>query len=92
MNVVVIAPLVEDADTLKRLRAAGADCAQGFALGSPDDGWREHEKLALERLIPRVTPSTRFTRSNAVSRVRVSRVGDPSAKPCAQSALRRASA
>jgi diguanylate cyclase (GGDEF)-like protein len=54
MNVVVIAPLVEDADTLKRLRAAGADCAQGFALGSPDDGWREHEKLALERvLIPR---------------------------------------
>lgn len=45
MNLVVIAPLVEDADTLRRLRAAGADCAQGFALGSPTDTWREHDGL-----------------------------------------------
>jgi len=39
MNVVVIAPLVEDAATLRVLRAAGADCAQGFALGVPSDEW-----------------------------------------------------
>jgi diguanylate cyclase (GGDEF)-like protein/PAS domain S-box-containing protein len=45
LNVVVIAPLVEDADTLRRLRTAGVDCAQGFALGSPAELWREHDTL-----------------------------------------------
>jgi EAL domain-containing protein (putative c-di-GMP-specific phosphodiesterase class I) len=39
MNLLVIAPLVEDADTLRRLRAAGVDCAQGFALGLPAEAW-----------------------------------------------------
>jgi len=39
MNLLVIAPLVEDADTLRRLRAAGVDCAQGFALGLPAETW-----------------------------------------------------
>ena len=39
MNLLVIAPLVEDADTLRRLRAAGVDCAQGFALGHPAEAW-----------------------------------------------------
>ncbi|HJV94601.1 MAG TPA: EAL domain-containing protein, partial [Albitalea sp.] len=39
MNMLVIAPLVEDAETLRRLRAAGTDCAQGFALGCPVDAW-----------------------------------------------------
>ncbi|MBC7955779.1 MAG: EAL domain-containing protein [Cytophagales bacterium] len=41
MNVVVIAPLVEDATALHLLRGAGADCAQGFALGMPSDEWAE---------------------------------------------------
>ena len=41
LNLVVIAPLVEDAETLRRLRAVGVDCAQGFALGSPAEWWRE---------------------------------------------------
>jgi diguanylate cyclase (GGDEF)-like protein/PAS domain S-box-containing protein len=40
MNLVVIAPLVEDAATLRLLQRAGADCAQGFALGEPADAWR----------------------------------------------------
>ncbi|HZE90335.1 MAG TPA: EAL domain-containing protein, partial [Rhizobacter sp.] len=40
MNLVVIAPLVEDTQTLQRLHAAGADCAQGFALGESVDGWK----------------------------------------------------
>ncbi len=43
LNLVVIAPLVEDAETLRRLRAVGVDCAQGFALGSPAEWWRESE-------------------------------------------------
>lgn len=41
LNLVVIAPLVEDADTLRRLRAVGVDCAQGFALGLPAQMWRD---------------------------------------------------
>jgi len=45
LNLVVIAPLVEDADTLRRLRAVGVDCAQGFALGSPAEWWRETEPM-----------------------------------------------
>ena len=39
MNVAVIAPQVEDAATLRLLHGAGADCAQGFVLGEPADGW-----------------------------------------------------
>jgi diguanylate cyclase (GGDEF)-like protein/PAS domain S-box-containing protein len=41
MNLVVIAPLVEDAPTLRLLHGAGADCAQGFVLAAPDDSWSE---------------------------------------------------
>jgi diguanylate cyclase (GGDEF)-like protein/PAS domain S-box-containing protein len=37
----VIAPLVEDASVLVRLRHAGVDCAQGHALGVPSDAWSE---------------------------------------------------
>lgn len=47
LNVVVIAPLVEDAETLRRLRAVGVDCAQGFALGSPTELWRDHDGHGL---------------------------------------------
>ena len=43
MNVVVIAPLIEDAAALHLLQSAGADCAQGFALGMPSDMWAELE-------------------------------------------------
>ncbi len=43
MNMLVIAPLVEDIETLRRLHAAGADCAQGFALGYPADAWAVRE-------------------------------------------------
>jgi len=39
MNLVVIAPLVESAEALRQLRSAGVDCAQGFALGAPEDVW-----------------------------------------------------
>ena len=39
MNALVIAPLVEDAATLRLLHGAGADCAQGFALGTPAPAW-----------------------------------------------------
>lgn len=41
MNAVVIAPLIEDAAALQRLRRAGVDCAQGFVLGEPRDAWSE---------------------------------------------------
>jgi diguanylate cyclase (GGDEF)-like protein/PAS domain S-box-containing protein len=43
MNVVVIAPLIEDPAALHLLQGAGADCAQGFALGMPGDVWSELE-------------------------------------------------
>lgn len=43
MNVVVIAPLIEDTAALQLLQGAGADCAQGFALGMPSDAWAELE-------------------------------------------------
>ena len=43
MNVVVIAPLIEDATSLQLLQGAGADCAQGFVLGMPSDEWAELE-------------------------------------------------
>jgi diguanylate cyclase (GGDEF)-like protein/PAS domain S-box-containing protein len=43
MNVVVIAPLIEDPAALQLLQGAGADCAQGFALGMPSDAWAELE-------------------------------------------------
>jgi diguanylate cyclase (GGDEF)-like protein/PAS domain S-box-containing protein len=46
MKLVVIAPLVEDADTLRLLYAAGVDCAQGFVLGVPDDEWKRISPLA----------------------------------------------
>jgi EAL domain-containing protein (putative c-di-GMP-specific phosphodiesterase class I) len=39
MNVLVIAPMVEDPVTLRLLQGAGADCAQGFALGVPEDAF-----------------------------------------------------
>jgi diguanylate cyclase (GGDEF)-like protein/PAS domain S-box-containing protein len=39
MNVLVIAPMVEDPVTLRLLQGAGADCAQGFALGMPEDAF-----------------------------------------------------
>ncbi len=45
MNVVVIAPLIEDAASLQLLQGAGADCAQGFVLGMPSDEWAELEAL-----------------------------------------------
>jgi EAL domain-containing protein (putative c-di-GMP-specific phosphodiesterase class I) len=55
LNLVVIAPLVEDADTLRRLRSVGVDCAQGFALGSPAQMWRdlgeEHIATAPQDLV-----------------------------------------
>jgi len=57
MKLVVVAPLVEDADTLKRLRAAGADCAQGFALGSPTDSWREQDSEASEKSLAWKVPT-----------------------------------
>ncbi|MGY4826957.1 two-component system response regulator [Sphaerotilaceae bacterium SBD11-9] len=37
MNVLVIAPQIEDPSTLVLLQQAGADCAQGFVLGAPSD-------------------------------------------------------
>jgi EAL domain-containing protein (putative c-di-GMP-specific phosphodiesterase class I) len=43
VNAVVIAPLVEDAATLRLLQGAGADFAQGFLLGVPRDSWMELE-------------------------------------------------
>jgi EAL domain-containing protein (putative c-di-GMP-specific phosphodiesterase class I) len=43
MNVVVIAPLIENAAALHMLKNAGADCAQGFVLGMPRDMWAELE-------------------------------------------------
>ncbi|MEO8151591.1 MAG: EAL domain-containing protein [Rhizobacter sp.] len=43
MNVVVIAPLIEDAAALHMLQSAGVDCAQGFVLGAPADAWAELE-------------------------------------------------
>ena len=48
LNLVVIAPLVEDAETLRRLRAVGVDSAQGFALGTPADWWRESESASAQ--------------------------------------------
>jgi len=48
LNLVVVAPRVEDADTLRRLRAVGVDCAQGFALGSPAEGWRDSESASTQ--------------------------------------------
>ncbi len=43
MGVQVIAPMAEDAPTLLRLRAAGVDGVQGFALGHPTDAWVERQ-------------------------------------------------
>lgn len=40
MDMLVVAPMVEDAETLRRLRDAGADFAQGFVIGGPEDDWR----------------------------------------------------
>ncbi len=41
MNMVVIAPQIEDAAAFQLLRNAGADCAQGYVLGMPRDAWAE---------------------------------------------------
>lgn len=41
MKAVVIAPLIEDATVLQRLRSAGVDYAQGFVLGEPRTSWQE---------------------------------------------------
>jgi diguanylate cyclase (GGDEF)-like protein/PAS domain S-box-containing protein len=41
MQAVVIAPLIEDAAVLQRLRSAGVDCVQGFVLGEPRTSWSE---------------------------------------------------
>ncbi|MBX3620753.1 MAG: EAL domain-containing protein, partial [Rhizobacter sp.] len=41
MNASVIAPLIEDAAALQRLRHAGVDCAQGFVLGAPRSVWSD---------------------------------------------------
>jgi diguanylate cyclase (GGDEF)-like protein/PAS domain S-box-containing protein len=43
MNVVVIAPLIEDTASLQLLQGAGADCAQGYALAMPSGVWAELE-------------------------------------------------
>ncbi len=45
LNLVVIAPMVEDLDALRLLQTAGADCAQGFVLGAPGDAWVEMATL-----------------------------------------------
>lgn len=37
MKAVVIAPMIEDATVLQRLRSAGVDYAQGYVLGEPRD-------------------------------------------------------
>ncbi|MEY4562397.1 MAG: hypothetical protein RLZZ618_1674 [Pseudomonadota bacterium] len=39
MQIDVIAPMAEDPSTLSRLRAAGVDQVQGFALGHPTEAW-----------------------------------------------------
>ena len=41
MRAVVIAPLIEDACVLQRLRSAGVDCVQGNVLAAPRTAWPE---------------------------------------------------